>query len=91
MSLANPIATVLHEFETGCSRPTWSKVQVLLVGTFLARGQRTVAAALQHIGVHDAPNFSLYLSGTQPHPLVGAGVGSPPAAPAGADLYRSGR
>jgi DDE superfamily endonuclease len=60
MSLADPIATVLHEFESAFSRPTWSKVQVLIVGTLLAHGRRTVAAALRMLGVHDAPHFSLY-------------------------------
>jgi hypothetical protein len=35
-------------------------VQVLIVGTLLARSRRTVAAALRQMGQHDAPNFSLY-------------------------------
>jgi hypothetical protein len=60
MSLADPIAAVLHEFESAFSRPTWSKVQVLIVGTLFAHGRRTVAAALRLLGVHDAPHFSLY-------------------------------
>jgi hypothetical protein len=33
MSLTDPITTVLQEFEPAFSRPTWCKVQVLLVGT----------------------------------------------------------
>jgi hypothetical protein len=60
MSLADPIVMVLHEFESAFSRPTWSKVQVLIVGTLFAHGRRTVAAALRTLGVHDAPHFSLY-------------------------------
>lgn len=60
MSLTDPITTVLQEFETAFSRPTWRKVQVLLVGTLLARGRRTVAAALRQMGLHEATNFSLY-------------------------------
>jgi hypothetical protein len=60
MSLTDPVTTVLQEFETAFSRPTWCKVQVLLVGTLLARGRRTVAAALRQMGLHEATNFSLY-------------------------------
>jgi DDE superfamily endonuclease len=60
MSLEEPITTVFHEFESAFSRPTWRKVQVLIIGTLLARGRRTVAAALRYMGLHDAPNFSLY-------------------------------
>lgn len=60
MSLSQPLVTVLQEFGSAFSRPTWSKVQVLIVGTLLARGRRTVTAALRQMGLHDAPNFSLY-------------------------------
>jgi hypothetical protein len=38
MSLSQPLVTVLQEFGSAFSRPTWSKVQVLIVGTLLARG-----------------------------------------------------
>jgi hypothetical protein len=47
MSLEEPMTTVFHEFESAFSRPTWSKVQVRIIGTLLARGRRTVAAALR--------------------------------------------
>jgi hypothetical protein len=60
MSLSQPLVTVLQEFGSALSRPTWSKVQVLIVGTLLARGRHTVTAALRQMGLHDAPNFSLY-------------------------------
>jgi hypothetical protein len=33
MSLSQPIITVLQEFESAFSQPTWSKVQVLIVGS----------------------------------------------------------
>jgi DDE superfamily endonuclease len=33
---------------------------VLIIGTLLARGRRTVAAALRQMGLHEAPIFSLY-------------------------------
>jgi len=33
---------------------------VLLIGTLLARGRRTVTAALRQMGLREASNFSLY-------------------------------
>jgi hypothetical protein len=60
MSLADPMAMVLHAFEPAFSRRTWSKVQVLIIGTFLARGRPTVAAALRQMGLHEGSHFSLY-------------------------------
>jgi DDE superfamily endonuclease len=59
MSLTDPIATVLQEFESAFSSPTWRTVQVRLVGTLFARGRRTVAAALRQMGLHEATTFSL--------------------------------
>jgi DDE superfamily endonuclease len=60
MSLSQPIMSVMCEFESAFSQPTWSKIQVLLIGTLLARGRRTVTAALRQMGLHEASNFSLY-------------------------------
>jgi hypothetical protein len=60
MSLGEAVTTVFHEFVSAFSRPTWSKVPVLIIGTLLARGRRTVAAALRDMGLPDAPHFSLY-------------------------------
>lgn len=60
MSLSDPILSVMREFESAFSQPTWHKVQVLLMGTLLARGRRTVAAALRHMGRSDEKTFSLY-------------------------------
>lgn len=60
MSLSQPIMSVLCEFESTFSQPTWSKIQVLLIGTLLARGRRTVTAALRQMGLREASNFSLY-------------------------------
>jgi DDE superfamily endonuclease len=60
MTLTEPMCTVLCEFEPAFSNPTWGKVQALIVGTLLARGRRTVAAALRQIGLSQAANFSLY-------------------------------
>jgi DDE superfamily endonuclease len=60
MSLSEPIMSVWCEFESAFSQPTWNKVQVLIIGTLLARGRRTVTAALRQMGLHEASNFSLY-------------------------------
>ena len=53
-------STVLAPFQSLFSAPTWCKVQRLLIGTLLARGRRTVTAALRHTGHEDTPSFSLY-------------------------------
>jgi hypothetical protein len=60
MSLSEPMMSVLCEFESAFSQATWSKIQVLIIGTLLARGRRTVTAALHQMGLCDASNFSLY-------------------------------
>ncbi|MEO8289056.1 MAG: transposase [Chloroflexota bacterium] len=60
MSLPNPIIQVLQHFRPAFTRPTRHKVLVLVVGTILARGRRTVTAALKQMGLHDDPNFTLF-------------------------------
>lgn len=60
MSLPSEITAVLNVFQSVFTAPTWSKVQVLLVGTLLARGRRTVAAALRQMGHDDDRHFSDY-------------------------------
>jgi hypothetical protein len=60
MSLSGPVMSVLSEFESAFSPPTWRKVQVLILGTLLARGRRTVTAAFRQMGLGDASHFSLY-------------------------------
>lgn len=60
MSLSEPLMSVLWEFESAFSQPTWRKVQGLIRGTLLARGRRTVTAALRQMGLGDASNFSRY-------------------------------
>src|SRR5215470_14555819 len=60
MSLPSPIIAVLAHFEPLFTAPTWRKVVVLLVGTGLPRGRRTVTAALRQVGQHTHANFSLF-------------------------------
>ena len=54
------LGTVLTPLQSLFSAPTWRKVQRLLIGTLLARGRRTITAALRHTGQGDTPSFSLY-------------------------------
>ena len=42
MSLPEPIIALLASFQPVFTNPTWQKALVLLVGTLLARGRRTV-------------------------------------------------
>ncbi len=58
MSLPSPIITVLAHFEPLFTAPTWKKVVILLVGTLLARGRRTVTAALRQMGLEMDTHFS---------------------------------
>lgn len=60
MPLPDFILTVLAPFHTAFTQPTWQKVLVLLVGTLLARGRRTVTAALRLMGRGQDPHFSRY-------------------------------
>lgn len=60
MSLSPEIVAVLAIFQSAFTCPTWNKAQVLILGTLLARGRRTVAAALRQMGRGDKPDFSLY-------------------------------
>lgn len=53
MALLNPFRPVFHQ-------STWDKVQVLLVGTLLAPGKRTVTAALQAVGLSQESSFAKY-------------------------------
>ena len=53
-------STVLAPFQSLFSTPTWRKAQRLLIGTLLARGRRTITAALRHTAQGDTPSFSLY-------------------------------
>ena len=57
MSLPRSIITVLAHFEPLFTTPTWKKGMVLLEGTLLARGRRTVTTALRQMGLGDGYAF----------------------------------
>jgi hypothetical protein len=52
MSHSDPILPILAQFRPLCTAPTWKKMMTLLTGTILARGRRTVTAALWQTGHH---------------------------------------
>jgi DDE superfamily endonuclease len=60
MSLSRPIIAVLAHFQPLFTAPTWKKVLALLVGTLLARGRRTVTAALRQMGHQMNADFSVF-------------------------------
>ncbi|GHO81960.1 hypothetical protein KSD_97310 [Ktedonobacter sp. SOSP1-85] len=60
MLLPDPIIEVLAAFRPLFTAPTWRKLMILLTGTLLAHGRRTVAAALRHTGHERETNFSTF-------------------------------
>ncbi len=60
MPLPDPIIEVLAVFRPLFTAPTWRKLMLLLTGTLLAKGRRTVAAALRASGNAQRGNFSLF-------------------------------
>jgi DDE superfamily endonuclease len=60
MSFPSPIITVLAHFQPLFTAPTRKKVVTLLIGTLLARGRRTVTAALRQMGHQMDGQFSLF-------------------------------
>ena len=60
MPCTAPIITLLEPFRPLFTAPTWKKMLTLLQGTLLARGRRTVTAALWYTGHEQDPNFSVF-------------------------------
>ncbi len=60
MPLPDPIREVLLAFRPLFTAPTWRKLMILLSGTLLAQGRRTVTAALRASGHAQEPNWSLF-------------------------------
>jgi hypothetical protein len=60
MPFPDPIIEVLTVFRPLFTTPTWRKLMTLLTGTLLARGRRTVTAALRASGNAQAGNWSLF-------------------------------
>ena len=60
MFLPTEIITVLAHFAPAFSQPSYQKGVVLLVGTILARGRRTVTAALRAVGLQQDKQWAKY-------------------------------
>src|SRR5260370_24255298 len=58
MPYADPIRAMLAPFRPLFPAPTWKKMGILLRGTLLARGRRTVTAALWQTGHQQDAHFS---------------------------------
>ena len=60
LTLSDAIVAVLVPFAPIFQVRTWRKAQVLLVGTILTPGRRTVAAALRVMGLSGDRNYACY-------------------------------
>lgn len=60
MSLPAEIIPLIEAFRPVFTEPTYRKVLVLLIGTILARGRRTVTAALRAVGKEEDGDWSKY-------------------------------
>jgi hypothetical protein len=89
MPLPDSIIEVLAVFRPLFTAPTWRNLMTLLTGTLLARGRRTVAAALRASGNEQATNWSCCASRTQPSTLVSFSRESPVALAHRRDLCAS--
>ena len=54
------LALLLAPFRAEFTQPTWRKVLILLEGTLLARGRRTVTSALRMMGLHQLAQFNVF-------------------------------
>ncbi len=60
LTLRDEFSTILMQFAPLMSGQVWAHARVLLIGTILARGQRTVTAALRVMGLSDEARFVNY-------------------------------
>src|SRR5204862_6246318 len=60
MPHSDPIIAILAQFRPLFTAPTWKKLMILLTGTMLARGRRTVTAALYQTGHQFDTNLSTF-------------------------------
>lgn len=59
-TLPPDIMTILAPFAPAFSRPIWRRVQVLLMGTILAPGQRMMTSVLRALGLEHLSSFGTY-------------------------------
>ena len=58
--LLRPLEKLLAPFQSVFTRPTWQKVVLLVAGTLLAHGRRTVTASLRAVGLQEEQHFNLF-------------------------------
>ena len=58
MHLPDPFIAILIHFQPLLSQPSYRKMVLLVMGTLLARGNRTVSAALKMLGLEQERNYS---------------------------------
>src|SRR5919199_6567295 len=56
----NSLVSFLQPFRDAFTAPTWEHVLVLVMGTILVPGRRTVASALRVMGLGQARHFTNY-------------------------------
>lgn len=54
------LALLLAPFRSAFTRPTWQRVVVLVEGTLLTHGHRTITAALRAVGLQEERHFNLF-------------------------------
>jgi hypothetical protein len=59
-SLSHSILSLLLPFSVLFSKPSWKKALVLLLGTLVCTGKRTVCSALRAMGLSDEAGFSKF-------------------------------
>jgi hypothetical protein len=64
--LLSPIQEVLLVFASVFTRPVWNHAQILMLGTILARGKRTVTSACARHGSHPRTTFHQLPPSAQP-------------------------
>jgi hypothetical protein len=59
MNLPEPIITIFAHFQPVLTAPSYRKMVLLICGTLLARGKRTVTAALKMLGLDQEHNWPI--------------------------------
>src|SRR5438270_8586755 len=60
MHLPDPIIAIFIQFQPLFTAPTYRKMLLLVCGTLLSRGRRTVTSALKMLGLDQQPNWPKY-------------------------------
>lgn len=58
--MTQEIVSVIAAFSTSFTRPTWKKIQVLLIGAILCRGARRITSILRVMDLREEKNYSKF-------------------------------